>query len=73
MTIEQMHEISKLSAFYGRYPQFKAVWTEYQDGSVHYQASLLSYKVDEHDDEGTFPESQWHWIEPDGHDSLVRS
>lgn len=40
MTIEQMHEISKLSAFYGRYPQFKAVWTEYQDGSVHYQASF---------------------------------
>jgi hypothetical protein len=65
MTDKQMITIGKLSAFYGRYPGLKTVWTEYQNGSVHFQARYL-VPIDENDDEGTFPESQWHWVATDG-------
>ena len=61
MTTEQMIEIGKLAAYYGRYPGLKTVWAEYGDGSVHFQASYL-VPVDDNDTEGTHPESQWHWI-----------
>ena len=70
MTTEQMHTIGKLAAHYGRYPALKTVWTEYGDNSVQFQAYYL-VPVDENDDEGTFPESQWHWIQPDGSDSIA--
>jgi hypothetical protein len=65
VTNEQMIEIGALAAHYGRYPGLKTVWTEYGDGTVHFQASYL-VPVDDSDTEGTFPESQWHWITPDG-------
>lgn len=68
MTTPQMHTIGRLSAFYGRYPSLRTVWVEYQDGSIHFQASYL-VPVDETDTEGTFPESQAHWISVDGTDS----
>lgn len=41
MTTDQMNAIGKLSDFYGRYPNLRTVWAEYQDGSVHFQASYL--------------------------------
>lgn len=62
MTSEQMIEIGKLSAHYGRYPGLRTVWFECGDGSIYFQASYL-VPVDENDDEGTFPETQYHWIE----------
>jgi hypothetical protein len=65
MSVEQMNAIGRLSAFYGRYPGLRTVWAEYQDGSVHFQASYL-VPVDESDTEGTFPERQCHWIAADG-------
>ena len=69
MTTAQMHTIGELAAHYGRYPGLKTVWVEYQDDTVHFQASYR-VPVDDADTEGTFPESQWHWVAPDGTASL---
>lgn len=56
-----MNEIGNLAAHYGRYPGLKTVWYECGDGVVHFQVSYL-VPVDESDTEGTWPESQSHWI-----------
>lgn len=65
MTTAQQAEIDTLTEFYGRYPGLKTHTVEYQDGSVHFTAHYL-VPVDEHDDEGTFPEAQSHWIAASG-------
>ena len=65
MTTAQMHTTGRLAAHYGRYPGLKTVWTEYQDETVNFQASYR-VPVDASDEEGTFPESQSHWIAADG-------
>lgn len=70
MTTEQQHAIGNLAAHYGRYPGLKTVWYEDQDGTVNFQASYR-VPVDANDTEGTFPESQMHFITADGTDISV--
>lgn len=65
MTLEQMHAIGELSAFYGRYPGLKTSWTQHEPGMIGFRASYL-VPADTSDTEGTHPESQFHWIDVDG-------
>lgn len=71
MTSQQMNEIGRLAAHYGRYPGLTTGWYECGDGSVNVQFGYL-VPADASDTEGTFPESQLHILTTDGVDIAVR-
>ena len=61
MTTNQRTEIESLTAHYAAYPGLATTVRECTDGTVHFVAS---YRVplNDSDTEGTWPESQSHWI-----------